>query len=356
MKLLILFTLIFSSPLLWSKDKIEKSYRPMTYINTMDDDQTEARIMGFGLDGKYRYKLYEKLSFHVHAGVRLEAGSNNSLNLKEYEPNQEIVLNEGTLNWNPAFFELQAGAINQSYLDSPLLAGGSVFVGLKEKITFDLGFKIFFASQQSIPYNQTLNQRSGGIEEGTPSFFYHEAGLSFANSFASFEMKGGLYKYNNLSSEVANQSRYMGNEVSGTGSLSRFLYDFEGTNLATEIQLGRDNIIALKVVGQYLYNDKAPDSSNTGHLLKGLLIYEDFEFGGELFENGANTSPGYYNSKTYGHNTRDGQAVIFNVLRIKKVWSLKSRYAIFNSMDPTNLLISDGQLFTLSFERNFGKF
>lgn len=356
MKLLILFTLLISSASTALANKIEKSYRPMTYVATMDDDQTEARIMGFGLDGRYTYELFSDFVFDVQAGVRLEAGSNNSLNQKEYSPNQEIVLQQGTLNWNPSFFEFQAGAINQSYLDSPLLTGGVVFIGFKEKMVIDAGVKLFISSQQSIPYNQTLNQRSGGIEEGTPSFFYHEAGLMFANAFASFEIKGGLYKYNNLSSAVANQSRYMGNSVSGTGSLSRFLYEFEGTNLATSIELGKNNIVQFNIDGQYLYNDKAPDSSNTGHLLRGMILFGDYGIGGELFDNGANTSPGYYNSKSYGHNSRDGQAIIFNVNRIQKNWNLESRFALFNSTDPSNLLISDGQLFTLNFSRSFGKF
>ena len=307
MKLLILFTLLLITLPSVLASKIEKSYGPMTYIATMDDDQTEARILGFGLDGRYTYELFPDFVFNIQVGVRLEAGSNNSLNLKEYSPNQEVVLQQGTLNWNPSFFKFQAGAIDQSYLDSPLLAGGVVFIGLKEKIVIDAGVKIFISSQQSIPYNQTLNQRSGGIEEGTPSFFYHEAGLMFVNAFASFEIKGGLYKFNNLSSAVANQSRYMGNEVVGSGSLSRFLYDFEGTNLATNIEIGKNNIVQFNIDGQYLYNDKAPDSSNTGHLLRGMIIYEDFGFGGELFENGANASPGYYNSKSYGHNSRKGQ-------------------------------------------------
>jgi hypothetical protein len=356
MKFLILMTILISSVPTALANKIEKSYRPMTYVATIDDDQTEARIMGFGLDGRYTYELFSDIVFDVQAGVRLEAGSNNSLNLKEYSPNQEIVLQQGTLNWNASFFEFQAGAINQSCLDSPLLTGGVVFIGFKEKMVIDAGVKLFISSQQSIPYNQTLNQRSGGIEEGTPSFFYHQAGLMFANAFANFEIKGGLYKYNNLSSAVANQSRYMGNEVVGSGSLSRFLYDFEGTNLATRIELGKNNIVQFNIDGQYLYNDKAPDSSNTGHLLRGMIIYEDYGFGGELFENGANASPGYYNSKSYGHNSREGQAIIFNINRIQKNWNLESRFALFSSTDPSNLLISDGQLFTLNFSRSFGKF
>ena len=88
--------------------------------------------------------------------------------------NQEINLSEGTLDINFSFLEIKTGAISQSYLDSPLLAGDAVFLGIREKITFGQDINIYFSSQQSIPYNQTLNRRSGGIEEGTPTFFYHE--------------------------------------------------------------------------------------------------------------------------------------------------------------------------------------
>lgn len=353
--LILLISFLFLS-ICHADEKIQKSYRPYTYAATMDDNQTEARIMGFGLDGRYSYKLFEEVEFNVQAGILLETGSNNSLNLKEYEPNQEINLWQGTLDIKLSYLEIKTGAISQSYLDSPLLAGDAVFLGIREKISFGQDINVFFSSQQSIPYNQTLNRRSGGIEEGTPTFFYHEAGLILSSTDNYFEIKCGLYKFNNLSSEVANQSRYMGNSITGTGSLSRFVYDFEGTNLSTNMELGKNNIVGLNIYGQYLFNDQAPDSSNSGFLLRGLLIYEDFEFGGEIFENGANTSPGYYNSKRYGHNAREGQSVLFNINRIKKVWKLRTRYTILNSKESSNLLVSDGQLFTLVFQRNFGDF
>ncbi len=356
MKLLIIISALLSLNSALAAEKIQKSYRPYTGLITMDDDQTEARVMGIGLDGKYTYKLFDGVVFNVKAGVLLESGSNNSLNLKEYEPEQQIYLDEGTLDLDLSFFELKAGAIGLSYIDSPLLVGNTIFLGVREKVSFGQDIKIFISSQQSIPYNQALNRRSGGIEEGTPTFLYHEAGFSFSNSNTHFDLTGGFYKFNNLSSEVANKSRFMGNSVTGTGSISRFVYDFEGTNISTNMEFGKENIVGLKIYGQYLFNDKAPDSSNSGHLLRSLLVYEDYEIGGEIYENGANTSPGYYNSKQYGHNARKGQSAIFNINRIKKVWKLETRFAVMNSTEISNLLVSDGQLFTLKFSRSYGEF
>jgi hypothetical protein len=42
--------------------------------------------------------------------------------------------------------------------------------------------------------------------------------------------------------------------------------------------------------------------------------------------------------------------------KIRKTWNLKSRFAMFESLDPANLLISDGQLFSVFFEREYGEF
>jgi hypothetical protein len=334
-------------------------YRPYFSSTVMDDDQASARVFGTGLDINYIFKLSESVTSVIRGGVLLETGSNNSLNLKEFSPERELVLYEANLRFRPTLIpilELDLGSLSLSRYNSPLLLGHSVFMGLNERLKLGSDYNIQLEAVQAIPNNQTLASRSGGIEEGTPSFLMERVSVNLGGDLLALSVSASHFKFNNLSGEVANQSRFMGNDIGGSSLTSYFIYEFEGYNSTLKLGLNQTGFFKINIDAEYLFNDKAPDGQNSGLLAKGTLLFGDFGLGMSYFRNEKNASPAYYNSKYYGHNNKKGLGVNLSILNMFESFDLKAQAAKFELIDTTNILISEGYLVHLKLTRDFTSF
>lgn len=351
----IFISLLIYSSSLWSKAH-KLQYRPGFYTAVMEDNQTSARVFGTQIDLNYYYIFNGSLRSTIKGGAVLETGSNNSLNLKEFSPDRELILSEASLEWRPfesKTLQVKLGSLPLEGHQSPLLFGSSVFMGLQERITFGEDYKISIEGLQSIPNNQTLASRAGGIEDGTPTFFMEKASLNLDGDLLSIKASFAHFKYMHLSGAVANQSRFMGNDVGGTSATSYFLYGFEGHNSTLEVKTNKNGYFRLSGSGEFLFNSKAPNGQNKGVLIHGDLSFGDFSLGLSHFRNERNSSPAYYNSKYYGHNNKKGVALEFSVRNVFEQFNFKARVAQFDLIDTSNALLSSGQLFTLSLVKSF---
>ena len=278
--------------------------------NYVDDKQVEARIFGVKANLYIDQKFSETVSGKLGAGASLETGSNNSLVIDEYAPERKWILKEGYLNWAPFnFLNLKAGAINQKVYNSPLLLTRTAFLAAEEKLTLELSEEHIFylRMQQAIPNNQNLASRIGTVDEGTPAFYAETVGMDLQGDILAVKAEVSQWAFNKLSNGVAYSSRFSGNTITGSGQLnSAFAYKFKGYNVLIDSSFNFTDLIGFKFVGQYLYNDKAPDNRNTGRIVQLGLRLGDYTFIGENFENQSDSSPAYYNSKTYGHNNKEG--------------------------------------------------
>lgn len=278
----------------------------------VDDKQVEARIFGAQGEVKFDQLLFEKLKARIGVGVTLETGSNNSLFVDEFAPDQRLYLIEGNLVYTPFnWLELKAGAINQGMFSSPLLLTSTNFLAATEKVSFQFfeNYQLYLHLQQGIPQNDQLSVRVGAVEEGTPSFFMESIGLDLPGDLVSLNISAGQFAFNKLSNSVAYHSRFLGNSVTGLGQDdSSFLYKFQGLNFQGRLEF-RPDYYGFMLSGQYLYNDKAPDNRNNGHLARAGIVLGDSEIFTEVFRNESDTSPAFYNSKTYGHNNRKGMGI-----------------------------------------------
>jgi hypothetical protein len=346
MKLFILALFFVStSPLIAANRKIETALGfGGAYV---DDKQVESRIFSVLGNIKIEQEMTSALKAEFDIGASLETGSNNSLAVDEWSPESEWILNSGFLKYAPFdFLSLRAGAINQDEYKSPLLLSGSAFLAAKQEVTIYLleNYKLIFKIEQAIPNNQNLTKRIGSVQEGTPSFFAETIALELPGNLVSFLAEISQFSFNQLSNEVAFRSGLFGNSVTGSGTLNTtFLYRFQGINTTLFAQTNLNDSFGLNFKGQYLYNDKAPDNRNVGRLIHIGLRVESISFYGESIRNESDSSPGFYNSKTYGHNNREGFAIGISGQLKKEKLTFDMRYLQLDTINKAEIFQSNNK-------------
>jgi len=307
--LFLFFTCIRAEAALFKNPPTHIKARAGLLALTVDDQQTEARVVSFSMFGDIVQTVLPDLEAHIIAGAILETGSNESLFVDEFKPRQDLVLKEASLKYKPIDqILLKAGALNQGEYNSPLLLTDSAFVGAKEELNFEIAdYRFGFFLAQSVPSNHFLTNRLGSVDEGAPSLLMEGISMHLGGDVMFFKAQAMRFKYNNLSANVAYNSQFLGNSTGGSStSTTFFLYDFQGYNANFNLGFNLGDDFSLGLKGHYLFNDKAPDKRNTGY-----LVGINFEVGGfkldlEYFDNQSDSAPAFYNSALYGHNDRDG--------------------------------------------------
>jgi hypothetical protein len=307
-----------------------------------------ARVFGFNIGVEAEDKISNDLTLFLNAQLDLETGANEAIGtIAEYEPKESVNLNAGGVRYTPySNVKIDAGALNQGELNSPLLIGSNAFAGVKEEISYGA---LFISASQSIPSNNRLSKRVGGVDDGNPFFGIETVGLRFGDAF-KFEATASHYKFSDLSTEVAEKSKQMGNSVEGSGAASKFNYAFEGINATLASSYTFSNEMKVDLTAQYLVNDKAPEGRNKGILAELKIGKKAFSVSFETFENGSDTSPSFYNSKSYGHNNMKGNS--FGLHSSKKDLTVSAEYTTANVMEE-NLVQTNINIITLDLVKSY---
>lgn len=300
-----------ASQFAWTKDWKLKANTNF-YAYSIEGKRSEAQIGGIGLNIQVENKIGENLHFYADAGVRLENGSHKSLDVAEFSPNQQVLLNEGHMYTK--FFDsltLKLGAINQGHFHSPLFIDANAFMGAQETWQVKWGeYSFYLQAQQLIPNNRNLSTRLATIDEGTPKFFSETLGLNLGGNVAQLDLALSLYAFSNLSNSVAHQSRFMGNSVAGIGTdAAEFVYSYKGSNARAQLWFEVAQLFALRLTGHYTKNSQAPSARDTAMLMRASLEFSRWTFFGQWFESESDASVAFYNDRFLGHNNRRGQGV-----------------------------------------------
>lgn len=275
-------------------------------IDVAESQILKARVLGFYFGIESQYNINDEVMAYFNSVLLLENGSNEVLgtNIAEFEPIESIQLLGGGIIYKPSkSFNFELAAMNQDRFNSPLLVGQIPFVGISEKLF--LG-SFYLKAQQSIPNNNFLSRRIGTIETGTPLFLMSTLGLLLDSSYR-FIFEASHFKYADISPDVAQNSRSIGNSVSGVDQGAQFLYDFEGSNVFSKLTLPlKSQKISFGM--QYLFNEKAPEGRNKGIL--GFISLEDekYTYSLENYRNESDSSIAFYNDRNFGHNNITGTA------------------------------------------------
>jgi hypothetical protein len=277
----------------------------------VDSKVIKARIFGLYIGAEFEYQLKSQLDFFLSASAVLETGSSEVIGtFSPYEPTETLNLESGGMVYKPwSFYKAYIGALGQGSYHAPLLLADTPFAGLKQVIEFG---SFTLSAQQAIPSNNHLSKRTGSIETGTPLFQIET--LSYAGGEEhTLKIDFSHFAFKDLSSGVAENSQLFGNTISGVGAGSIFIYEFEGYNMvaASTLSIGP---VKLQLGGQSLYNDKAAEGHNRGSLAYVGVQGDSLGMRLESFRNESNASVAFYNSKDYGNNNMEGQAVVLNII------------------------------------------
>jgi hypothetical protein len=158
------------------------------------------------------------------------------------------------------------------------------------------------------------------------------------------------FSFQNLSSSVAQSSLDFGNSTEGTGTSRRFLYGFEGNNMAGDFTWHFSKKWQIQFNGQYLFNEKAPDGRNQGHLAEFGAGHDQLTLRVGTFRNESDSSPAFYNARSLGHNNVQGQ--IISLLSQGKDYFM--RFSLVNSqpIQKSNVQ-SNMQIINFTMVRNY---
>jgi hypothetical protein len=316
-------------------------------MDIVEAQDIKARIFGYNIRVQINDKITSDFKLFFGATIALETGSNEVVGtVAEFEPNESISLNEGGVHYQPIqLLEFRVGALNQARFQSPLLIGSNAFAATEEKINFG---SFYFMAQQAIPSNNKLSKRLGTVETGTPYFSTETIGLKFGRK-SLFQLELSHYSFKDLSSDVASKSETFGNSVSGIGAAKKFNYGFDGYNvtLLSKYQFGKN---AISLGGQYLSNEDAPSDRNMGYLAILGFKRNLYGFYVESFKNESDTSPGFYNSKYYGHNNMQGTGGTFKVE--SKTFNLNLRYVDMKPIEA-NAIQAKTQIVSFNLSKSY---
>ena len=292
------------------------------HLDIVEAQDLKARVFGYEIAVDLEDKIHPKVNLFFKAAAILEKGSNEVVaGLSEFAPTESLNLESGGVEYRPfSQLTLRAGALNQSELNSPLLVGSSAFTAFEQTLKFGL---FYLRAQQAIPNNNRLSEKIGEtLDSGTPYFGTETIGFNFKSKNSLLKVEFSQFTYKDLSSEIAEKSNLIGNSVIGSGVGTEFQYGFKGTNAVFEAKR-HFSWFQISFLGQYLYNDKAPDKRNKGQLAQITLGSKKHSFLLESFRNESDSAPAFYNSKYYGHNNYTGSAFGYEMRLESLVLSLK---------------------------------
>jgi len=330
----ILKTLAYSALTLMSSqalavENLDYSLRADSYASLVDSTQVESRVVGLYLHLDSQYKLAPSVSFKLLGGALLETGTDRSLWLSEFSPDQQVVLEEAKFVWQPlSYFNLHLGALNQREYDLPTLVSDSAFVGAREEFKVGLGDSrsLSLLSQQALPSNQTLSNRLGNVESGTPKFFFHRLGLDLDGDLVALSAYAGLFEYSDLSEGVAQRSRFLGNSVLGvSANNATFLYSYKGHFYGGSLKWYINEDIDIGLKGHLLENSDAPSRRSRARFGELSFHYHLATFSVASFRLESDASVAFYNNKIMGHNNREG--LLFTHLYKASLFDLKIQYS-----------------------------
>ncbi len=339
---------------LWKKTTITPSFGFKG--DFVDNQQVEARVLGLFLAAQIVVPYSETFKIEIEGGTLMETGSNSSFITNEYEPNRIWILKHAQATYTPfEALKLEAGAINQSDYDSPLLVSSSAFLGARETLSLNFSDKhrLYIKLQQTIPNNINLVQRIGVVEEnGTPHYYNEAVGIELEGDLLGIEIEASQFRFESLGAGMANISRNFGNSVSsGNNISSRFLYGYKGYNIAWDINASPIDGFEVEFYGQWLYNDDAPEGRNSAHLYGLSLEFNPWDLSIEQFRSESDASIAYYNSKTYSHNNHEG--MVYRIgYEIEDYQEIEFAY-VSSWLIESNALQSDTEKFLFNFKQEF---
>jgi len=327
-----------------------------------DSSLNKASVMGVNIGADAEHKLSENLNVKISGGMNVQTGSSTTARENNiYKPGNSNYLKEAKISYTPFnIIDLEAGVINQSNLDAPLLVSSKGFIAAKEGLNYKiLDTKISLFAMQSIPNNRNLSQRIDVEEDGDPRFFTETLKIDQILYIGELSLSATHFAYSDISNAVAYESILLGNSGSpinkGNGVLNS---EYQGWHLGANYQVSLNKNLVLKTKFNHLSNT-AIKENNTGHIAALGLSYTSgaHNYYGELanFKIESDASIAYYNSSKYGLANKEGNKVLLGYANSESNLNVTAE-AIQNKEINENIYQSDETIFILSLRKLYDLF
>jgi hypothetical protein len=226
-----------------------------------------AQIFDVRLRAKMKYWLTGTLSVDFRPVVKFQSGRSQSLDGAE-NPTDSFSLKQAALRWTPnSYFAMLAGSLNQGTLHTSVVADDIPFPAFRVGARMKPGnFEFGLFGEVSVPASNSLDTNTNEVEPNPIKEALQIQMNWKPNSLLFVKNKFGTYHYKNLPSEVANQSKLLGNTTTTiTDDVAAFDFEFRGVEAKTELQIPISQF-DLTLIAEGARNSGAPETKNTAYL------------------------------------------------------------------------------------------
>ena len=327
-----------------------------------DSEINTANSMGVGIDAHVLHNLSSSLQARISAGMNVQTGSSSSARDNNiYAPSNGNHLKEALIAYTPIeLIELEAGVVNQSFLEAPMVVDKKGFIAAKQKFTYKvLDTRFSLLASQAIPNNRNLSQKINVNDEGDPRFFAETFRVEQELFVGKAKLDLTHYAYDNISNSVAYESILLGNTGSpidkGNGKLAN---SYNGWNADLKYDFDFSNNMNLGFNANYIINSAA-NENNTGFRAGAKLSYAsgDSKYSVELenFSLDADASVAYYNSSRYGMANKAGNRIRIEYHNVTSALKVGAE-AISNKVINENIYQSDETVILFSLRKTYDLF
>lgn len=287
------------------------------------DLNSHSTVGGVQLEARYHDILVSNLGYRLAGVARVESGQSISTTTNAYAPENEFQLLDAHLfiapQLGPTALDFRAGILDQSRWVTQLGYKKTGFLGLREGVSLpvdtDFQTTLSLNTEQSLPTE--IGHQKFPTQQENRSMHLVEELVGRHKNADGFVIEGAIqhFYFSELSSQSANDSRFLGNTVVGLGpdsAIQVYRYQGFGYHLGTELPLTRR--VHTQAGLSFSNNWKALTGANQAWLASiscswaPTAFYELIPFF-ERFNFEADSYPAIFTASQYGFRNRAGNRV-----------------------------------------------
>lgn len=287
------------------------------YGAAADNGPSESRVAGTELSAKLSQSLLEEVTLNAEALLTLETGSSRTLYSEEFKPRQGFRLKEGALTVRPtSYLSFVAGAVDQDRWHQPLLLSKQSFPSLVEALELKDDYFVRLEAIQAFASDTSNLQPWNDFGKESATFYLERltVGKKWADD-TDAEIHASHFLFDGLSPQLAYQSRFLGNSVSGVAvPSSRFESAFKGFEVGASARFAWNPYANPQASFSWLVNPEASADKNQAWRAAAAVSWSPkgtyrITPGVEYFRVESDVSPAVFNSRARGHNGRSGYGI-----------------------------------------------
>lgn len=348
----------------------DKVYKPSAKIlfsvfgRQVDDDFSKNSQGVTFINPEIFVKYGESITLGLDIAAMVGTGNASNFWNDDGKPPNTLVLFEAfaKLNLHKNIF-VRGGALRTPINPLTSIMTPGNFVGAHEE--WQIGAdesNITVNAYQAIPSAGTVSRRI--YDDGTQAYFLSQTvmgKLKSENTGTELRIAATRFQFENLSTNVANDSYFLGNSQSafeGSAKSFRFRHGFMGTESAVNFKqnVGKHEVF---LFASMIKNDQAPEGKNDGQIVgasvKAVAGNYAVRPSYSVFNYDADVIPNVYTTLTARFQNRSGYRLGLDVELIKEKLSLKNYYIKMDLKDA-NQFLADREVYNVALEAKYDIF